>query len=235
MSAPRTARDRVRKEMTAEILEAGRQHIAQEGAASINLRKIARDLEIAPSALYRYVGGRDALLTALILAAFRSLAAEAERAAAAAVRQGAGDAERFLAVPRVIRRWALARPSEWGLVFGTPVPGYEAPEETVEPYTRIALAMFRPVVEAHEAGRLRPGPADAYVPVALRVAVAPVREAVFPDMPVETVMRAVQAWAAVLGTITLEVFGHWRNTILDPEQFFEASVRDAAAAIGLDS
>jgi len=61
MSAPRTARDRVREEMTSEILAAARQHMAREGAASLSLRSIARDLEIAPSALYRYVGGRDAL------------------------------------------------------------------------------------------------------------------------------------------------------------------------------
>ena len=123
MSAPRTARDRVREEMTSEILAAARQHMAREGAASLSLRSIARDLEIAPSALYRYVGGRDALITTLILAAYESLATEAERAAEAAAKRGGSDAERFLAVPHAMRRWALARPHEWGLIFGTPVPG----------------------------------------------------------------------------------------------------------------
>ena len=68
---------------------------------------------------------------------------------------GEGDAARWRAVPRALRTWALAHPHEWGLIFGTPVPGYEAPEETVEPYARIVTALVRPIVEAEAAGRLQ--------------------------------------------------------------------------------
>jgi AcrR family transcriptional regulator len=233
MSAPRTARERVREEMMSEILASARQHVAREGAASLSLRSISRELEIAPSALYRYFGGRDGLITALILAAYESLATEADRAAEAAAKRGDSDAERFLAVPRAMRRWALARPHEWGLIFGTPVPGYEAPEDTIALYARVAEAMVRPVVEAQAAGRLQ-AKRDAHaVPAALRDAVAPVTDGLLPGTPPGTVVLAVQAWAAVVGTITLEVFGHWRNTILDPEEFFGATVRDAGAALGL--
>src|SRR5271168_5615062 len=80
-SAPRTARERVREEMTAEILAVAGAHVARDGAAAISLRSIARDLGMAPSAIYRYFDGRDALLSALILSAYEALAAEAERAA----------------------------------------------------------------------------------------------------------------------------------------------------------
>ena len=161
-SAPRTARERVREEMTAEILAVAGAHVARDGAAALSLRSIARDLGMAPSALYRYFDGRDALLTALILTAYEALATEAERAAdqaeaAADPKAGsAGDAERWLAVPRTLRGWALEHPHQWGLIFGTPVPGYEAPEDTVEPYARVAAALVRPLVAAEEAGRLRP-------------------------------------------------------------------------------
>jgi AcrR family transcriptional regulator len=233
MSAPRTARERVREEMTAEILAVARRHLADEGAAALSLRSVARDLEMAPSALYRYFDGRDALLTALIVAAYESLAEEAERAADAAQLAGGRDAERWPAVPRAIRAWALAHPHEWGLIFGTPVPGYEAPEDTVEPYARVAAAMVRPVMEAEAAGRLRTDRDAAAVPDALRDAVAPVTEGLFPAMRVATVVLAIQAWTTVVGIISLEVFGHWRNTILDPAQFFEATMRDLATSIGL--
>jgi AcrR family transcriptional regulator len=219
--------------MTAEILAVARRQLAEEGAASLSLRSIARDLEMAPSALYRYFDGRDALITALILAAYESLAAEAERAANAAAKRGGSDAERWLEVPLAIRRWALAHPHEWGLIFGTPVPGYEAPEDTVEPYARVAAAMMRPIVEAKEAGRLRVDRRGRAVTDELRDAVAPVSDGLFPGMPVLNVVLAIQAWTTIVGTISLEVFGHWRNTILDPEQFFEATVRDVADAIGL--
>ena len=155
-SAPRTARERVREEMTGEILSVARQQLARDGGAALSLRSIARDLGMAPSALYRYFDGRDALLSALILAAYESLAECAEAAADRAARTDAPDAERFAEVPRAIRLWALERPHEWGLVFGTPVPGYQAPEDTVVPYARMAAAMVRPIVEAARAGRLHP-------------------------------------------------------------------------------
>ncbi len=233
MSAPRTARERVRGEMTAEILAVARRHVARDGAAALSLRSIARDLEMAPSALYRYFDGRDALLSALILAAYVSLAEEAERAAVAARAGGDGDATRWLAVPRAIRMWALAHPHEWGLVFGTPVPGYEAPEQTVQPYARVAAALVGPVVEAEAAGRLHIDGHDGAVPAELRAAVAPVADALLPGVPAGTVVRAIQAWTTLVGVVSLEVFGHWRNTILDPDEFFEATIRSEAESIGL--
>ncbi len=242
---PRTARERVREEMTAEILAVARRHLARDGAPALSLRSVARDLGMAPSALYRYFDGRDALLSALILEAFESLAAEAERAseeAAArtpATRVGrAADAERWLAVPRALRAWALVHPHEWGLVFGTPVPGYEAPQATVEPYVRVAAAMARPVVEAFEQGRLRPaaapGAAVAGLERQVAAAVAPVAEGLFPGLRTENVVAAVGAWSTIVGIISLEVFGHWRNTVLEPSVLFDATMRGIAHSVGLD-
>ena len=233
ISAPRTARERVRGEMTAEILAVARQHLGRQGAAALSLRSIARDLGMAPSALYRYFDGRDALLSALILAAYESLAETAEAAAEGALRPEAPDAERFLSVPRAMRDWALERPHEWGLIFGTPVPGYQAPEGTVVPYARIAGAMVRPVTDAHEVGRLRPAPGGE-VPAQVREAVAPVSDGLLPGLPVATVVLAIQGWTTVVGLVSLEVFGHWRNTVLDPAALFEATVRDVARSIGLE-
>ena len=232
---PRTARERVREEMTAEILAVARQHLARDGAPALSLRSVARDLGMAPSALYRYFDGRDALLSALILEAYESLAGEAEHAAdeaaAAGAAHGAGDAERWLAVPRSLRAWALAHPHEWGLVFGTPVPGYEAPQATVAPYVRVATAMARPVIEAFETGRLRP--AETTVAPAAAAAVAPVAEGLFPGLPTENVVAAVGAWSTIVGVISLEVFGHWRNTVLEPAVLFDTVMRGVARSVGL--
>jgi AcrR family transcriptional regulator len=235
ISAPRTARERVREEMTNEILAVAGDHVAREGAAALSLRSVARDLGMAPSALYRYFDGRDALLSALILSAYESLAAEAERAAAGAATDGASDAERWKVVPRALRAWALARPHEWGLIFGTPIPGYHAPQDTVVPYARIAGAMVRPVAEAHEAGRLAAGsrPPSRRASGALEAALAPVRDGILPGVPVERVVLAVEAWTTVVGAVSLEVFGHWRNTILDTGEYFEAALDDLAVALGL--
>jgi AcrR family transcriptional regulator len=237
-SAPRTARERVREEMTAEILAVAGAHVARDGAAALSLRSIARDLGMAPSALYRYFDGRDALLSALILAAYEALATEVERVADAAARgKPTGDAEEWMAVPRALRLWALEHPHEWGLIFGTPVPGYQAPEATVEPYVRVAAALVRPLVAARAAGRLPQdnGDHDNPPPVSdeLRAAVAPVTEGLLPGMPVAKVVLFLQAWTTIVGSISLEVFGHWRKTVLEPALLFDAIVRQLAEVIGL--
>jgi AcrR family transcriptional regulator len=249
LSAPRTARDRVRDEVTKEILAAAEAHLAQEGPAALSLRSIARDLGMVPSALYRYFNGRDALLSALILGAYTSLADQAEEAAGvAAEAPETSDRALWAAVPIAMRQWALGRPHEWGLIFGSPVPGYEAPEGTVVPYTRLAAALLRPVGEAYRAGRLGMGATDADSVdtqktetgssgadslKAMEEALAPVREALLPDVPIGTVERALQAWCTLIGTISLELFGHWRNTVLDPELFFCHTVTRLGDEVGL--
>jgi AcrR family transcriptional regulator len=221
--------------MTAEILAVAGAHLVRDGAAALSLRSIARDLGMAPSALYRYFDGRDALLSALILDAYEALAREAERAADQAEQESAddADAERWLSVPRALRLWALEHPHQWGLIFGTPVPGYEAPEDTVEPYARVAAALVRPLVAAKEAGRLLPDIGARPVSAELRAAVAPVSDGLLPGMPVEKVVRALEAWTTIVGAISLEVFGHWRKTVWEPGLLFEAAIHDLAESLGL--
>ena len=74
-SVPRTARERARAEITAEILDAARGYLATDGAPALSLRAIARDLGMASSAVYRYFKSRDELLTRLIIDAYDALGA----------------------------------------------------------------------------------------------------------------------------------------------------------------
>jgi AcrR family transcriptional regulator len=238
MSAPRTARERVKDEVTSEILSAARAHLAREGAAALSLRSIARDLGMAPSALYRYFSSRDALLSALILGAYGSLADQAEHASEAAYGQQDGALARWVAVPRAMRSWARSHPHEWGLIFGSPVPGYEAPTETITPYTRLALALVRPIIEAHRNGSLRLDPPSAPSSASpgtapLARSVQPVAEGLLPGLPTVAVARALQAFATLIGLISLELFGHWRNTVLEPEVLFEATISHLASSTGV--
>jgi hypothetical protein len=97
----------------------------------------------------------------------------------------------------------------------------------------LATALVHPLVEASAAGRLRMSDPDAVVSDALRDAIAPVAEAVLPDAPTIVVLRALESWAALIGSISLELFGHWANTVLDPEAFFDETVRGMARSLGL--
>jgi len=230
-SVTRTARDRIRDEVTREILAVAGTHLAHEGAAALSLRSIARDLGMAPSALYRYFDGRDALLSALIVAAYTSLADEVELAADVAQAGAETEGAQWSAAPLAMRSWALARPHEWGLIFGSPVPGYRAPQETIVPYTRLVAALLRPVVMAHRAGRLTAEPDNASA--AMAAAVAPVHDALMPDAPTVIVLRTLQAWSTIIGVISLELFGHWRRAVLDPALFFAETVSALGDQLGL--
>src|SRR6188508_3709557 len=105
-SVLRAARERTRAEITRQILDAARRHLATDGASGLSLRAIARELDMASSAVYRYFPSRDELLTTLIVEAYDALGATAEEAAEKAARDGFR--ARLHAVCGAVRGWALA-------------------------------------------------------------------------------------------------------------------------------
>src|SRR5947207_15382093 len=116
MNASRTARERVRAELTREITETARRHLATEGAAGLSLRAVARDLGMVSSAIYRYFPSRDDLLTALIIDGYNAVGAAVEAAEGAVPRLDFPG--RWFATCRALRAWALAHPHEYALVYG---------------------------------------------------------------------------------------------------------------------
>ena len=119
-----------------DIVRIGRAHLATDGAAALSLRAIARDIGLVSSAVYRYVESRDELLTLLVIDGYDELG-DAVDAALAPVDEG-DHAGRLAAIGRAVRAWALAEPATYALLFGSPVPGYQAPaERTTGPGTRV--------------------------------------------------------------------------------------------------
>src|SRR5712691_13556716 len=111
MNASRTARERVREELTREITEIARSQVATEGAAGLSLRAVARELGMVSSAIYRYFPSRDDLLTALIIDGYNAVGEAAETAAGSCPPDDYPG--RWLAICRAIRAWALAHSSEY--------------------------------------------------------------------------------------------------------------------------
>lgn len=227
--ATRRSRAQARAEMTEGILAVGRRQLADQGAAGLSLRAVARELGVVSSAVYRYVATRDDLLTLLITAAYNDLgdAVEASQAAAGPV----DPAERFAAACRAIRTWALDHPHEYALIFGSPVPGYHAPGTTTAAAARIP-SVFAAIVRSTDSS----GDPDEVAPVpepalakALATALAPAMAFVGAGLAPERVLDAVLVWAAVFGSVSFEVFGRYDDSI-DPAPevraaFFEASIR----------
>src|SRR6478609_8904445 len=168
-------RARRRDDVTRRVLEIGRQHLVEYGAAGLSLRAVTRDLGMVSSAVYRYVGSRDELLTLLVVDAYTELG-DAADARLAELPRAAWDTK-VLAVCVTVREWALREPARYALLYGSPVPGYEAPgEQTTEPGTRVIRALVALVGEGVRAGDIEDGPSAVPVPRALRADLARVRD-----------------------------------------------------------
>ena len=230
MSAPRTARAIARAELTRAILDLAGHQLAEVGPAALSVRRIARELDMASSAVYRYFPSRDALLTALIVEGYDDLGGRAE-AADSAVDDRTDHAARWRAVAHTVHDWAREQPHRYALLYGSPVPGYAAPQDTVTPATRITgllLAIVRDAEQAgvHPAGVLPVPPVEA-------AAVQPVATMLSPAVSDEMTVRALTAWATLFGHISLELFGHMHRGVLDYDVHFAQVVDQVAADLGL--
>lgn len=219
-------RERARTELVAEIVRLARVQVAESGAAALSLRAVARDLGMVSSAIYRYFASRDELLTRLIIDSYDRLGEAAERADAT-VKRRLDFPARWRAIAHGIRSWALEHPSEYALLFGTPVPGYAAPQDTIGPASRYTSVLLGMLAEMDAAGLEAPRP--SVVPAALRSDLVELRNRL--DLPVAEGRLALGmvAWANVMGAISLELFGHLHNVIDTPGSLFDAVVRDHAA------
>lgn len=248
MTVIRGARERARLEITAAIKEEARRQLAAHGAAKLSLRAVARELGMVSSALYRYFPSRDDLLTALIVDAYDAVGQAAEGALA----DPAGRRDplaRLVAVCRAVRGWALDHPHEYGLIYGSPVPGYAAPQDTVGPASRVGLALIAVVRDARADGLLGPPPApcDGPPPAALREDLAGLRKRLGqaatgpwppskdgPGEPGEVLGDAlIAAWAELFGLIGFEVHGQFHQVISARDAFFDRAVRRLGHGLGL--
>lgn len=212
-------RERARAEHTAEIVRLARQHLERDGAANLSLRAIARDLGLASSAIYRYFASRDELLTTLIIDSYDRLG-EAVESADRSVQRRDDFLGRWRAMTHAIRGWAVANPAEYSLLFGTPVPGYAAPDDTIGPASRYTFALLQLTVDMEVAGHT----ATEKVPAALRRDYARFRSRFAIPASDQMMMKGMSAWAAVMGAINLELFGHLHNVVDTPGALFDAVV-----------
>jgi AcrR family transcriptional regulator len=211
-----------REQIEARIIELGRRHLVDHGAAGLSLRAIARDLGMVSSAVYRYVSSRDELLTLLLVDAYSDLADTVDRARDAVADVWSDD---VIAIARAARRWAVAHPARWALLYGSPVPGYHAPpDRTVGVGTRVVGAFFDAIAAGIATGDIRLTNVPAPQPMSSdfeRIR----QEFGFPGND-HVVAKCFLLWAAVVGAISLEVFGQYgTDTLTDPEAVFDTQVR----------
>jgi AcrR family transcriptional regulator len=226
---PRTARERARAEVTAEIKRVARDQLAAEGASALSLRAVAREVGMVSSAVYRYFPSRDELLTALIIDAYTSVG---ERAAAAEADVRRSDLMgRWLAVARAVRDWARANPHEYGLIFGTPVPGYSAPRDTVDPAAVIPQLLLGLLAESIAQGGSVAW-SDRPIPRAVRGDLRVLRAQADLALDDDQLVQAIMAWTQLIGVVSFELFGHLQNVIEEKDAYFDHQMRNVGRDLG---
>ena len=209
------------------IKATSRRLIAVKGAPGLSLREVAREMGVVSSALYRYFPTRDDLLTALIVDAYNDLGAFAERAAHRSARHDAG--QQLHAAAAAIRKWAKNNPNEYALLYGSPIPGYEAPDFTVEPAARVARVLGAIVAVAWNQNSLS-SPKDASLELR-GVLESRNLDDVMPGVPEDVRVRSLMVWSQIFGCISFELFGHYKGTVRNASRFFEIVVDESASLV----
>ncbi|WP_062996297.1 TetR/AcrR family transcriptional regulator [Nocardia mikamii] len=226
-----TPRSRARARTMDEIVRIGREHLAVHGAAALSLRAVARDLGVVSSAVYRYVRSRDELLTMLVVDGYTELADAVDAALAAAP---AGGATRLRVLAHAVRDWALAEPARYGLLFGTPVPGYDAPaQETTAPGTRVIGSLLTIIETACRTGELAaPDPVPA-APAELAADIERIRAEFGLEMPDWAMARTLTVWTGLFGAVSFDVFDMYgAQTFTDRAQVFDIHLDNLCAILG---
>ncbi|MYW05586.1 TetR/AcrR family transcriptional regulator [Streptomyces sp. SID3343] len=210
-----TPRERYRAQVRAEIKELAWEQIATAGASALSLNAIAKRMGVSGPALYRYYAGRDELITELVTDAYRSLAD--------AVHTAAEPGPDVAVLAHAMRAWALDDPHRYFLIYGTPVPGYHAPDDV----TTIASEIMATLLDAWCATPFR-GPAtplDAHLDDHRQWAGDHLASPA-------TLHRALILWTRLHGVLSLELAGHFSGMGFDPALLYTTELESLLADAG---
>ena len=232
-------RDRVRAATTEEIKQTARRILVSEGPEAVSLRAIAKDMGMTAPALYRYFGSHEVLIKHIIADIFAELTADLNTAIAKAGEASAGDLNaKVIAAAREFRRWSLNHQREFGMLFGTPLPGVniEHDEITAECGGKFGNTFFLLILELWDKHPF-PVPADDEIDPGLREQLERYREglgAPAADLPQGLLLTFLRCWVRLYGIVSLEVFGHLGFALDDAEPLFELMLAETAPLLGLE-
>jgi AcrR family transcriptional regulator len=225
-------RDRRKQETTDDIKATARRQLAGGGPAGISLRGIARDLGMTASAVHYYFPSRQALLDALIVDGFSSLAG-----ALRSTYDQAGELppdERCLAVYRAHRAWALQHPSEYLLLYGhtggAAGSGHPQARQAMSEVVAVLFTMMRNAVANGDVDTER---IEAATLAPLRGQLAAWRETTdgIGDLSDGALAACMISFAQLHGAITLELIGRVPPQLTDRSALFDLTMAHIAASL----
>ncbi len=218
----KSRREQRREDTASEIKEVARRQMAAHGTATLSLRAIAQEMKMTAPAIYRYFESRDALITTLIVDAFNALAEALE--IARDTHPNTDPIERLAAVMMAYREWAVTHPSDFMLIYGNPIPGYEAPREvTVPAVVRgfvVTIGLLQEVMQTHT---LR----SPYTPIPEQLRAhfeMMVADGGYP-ITEEAFYLGTMMWTQFHGIIMLELFNHIQANVGDVTLYYRTQMK----------
>ena len=225
-SEPATIRERYRAQVRREVKQAALAQLAQAGPAAVSISAIGKQLGVSGPALYRYFASRDELLTELVIDAYHDLADSL--AAAASHASSHAPRARLEALARAYRSWALAQPHRYRLLFGPPLPGYDAHAERLVAAAADAMSLLFGILgePAH--------PTAAPLPQPLAGQLAAWAQPYASGIDPASALRAVLIWSRLHGIVSLEIAGNFASMGIDPGQLFETELASLPISSGAE-
>jgi AcrR family transcriptional regulator len=248
---PLSRRDRMRAATTEEIKRTARQLLVEKGPEAVTLRAIAREMGMTAPGLYRYYGSHEELLRNVIADIFTELAGDIHRAihdAGGHLEQDGnppdeGTPERhrakltakMVAACAEFRRWSLTHTGEFGLLFGSPLPGlddgrYDIADECALQFAGTFFTLFLELWNSIHF----PVPAPDEIDPGLRDQLTRFRDTLGADVPVGTMLTFLRCWMLLYGAVSMEVFGHLGFALEDPAPMFDITLSELAKLVGLE-
>ena len=229
-------RDRVRAATAGEIKQTARRILVAEGPEAVSLRAIAREMGMTAPALYRYFSSREDLVRHVCGDIFTEIATDVRAASARAAQESGGDVTaKLIAACREFRHWALTHREEFGLLFGTPLPGLEALhndkiDECALDFASSWITLFLELWQRHPF----PVPADDQIEPGLLSQLARYIDGLGVDLPAGAALTFLRCWVHLYGMVSLEVFGHLHFALDDAAPMFEITLAELAGLVALD-
>jgi hypothetical protein len=127
--------------------------------------------------------------------------------------------------------WAVANPVEYMLIYGTPIPGYEAPREiTIPAAVRIFEVITEPIEYALQSGEAQPKPPYDTVPVTQQAPIeALIASANYPVSPL-AIYQNFRCWTELYKLVMPALLGHL--VPLDTEAYFHDEIAQLLVTLG---
>lgn len=217
---PVTMRERYRSQVRDEVKQIALRQLAELGPGGLSVSAIGKELGVSGPALYRYFASRDELLTELVIDAYNDLA-DALSAATRDVPSRTPRA-RFEALARKYRSWALAQPHRYRLLYGPPLPAYDAHAQRLVDASQQAMNLLIDTLPDVASIRLT----RSNRPLGSELSHWARRQDL--DIKPAIALTAILIWTRVHGFISLEIAGAFSSMGIDPDSIFEIELSNLA-------